>query len=88
MMEGGLRLKGEAFPSHKAEYQSSGVWPSDGINALTERDRQRATNEEISACHIGLHTVKKHIYNIYRKIKVSNRLQAAIWGPADLQELT
>jgi DNA-binding NarL/FixJ family response regulator len=92
LMEGRLWLQREALPRHKAQYQSPGFSSSDGIEALTERERQvlsviarGATNEEISAClDIGLHTVKKHIYNIYQKIKVPNRLQAAIWGIENL----
>jgi DNA-binding NarL/FixJ family response regulator len=92
LKEGRLWLQGEALPDHKALCRSKGFSSSDGIEALTERERQvlsvivrGATNEEISVClDIGLHTVKKHIYNIYQKIKVKNRLGAAIWGIENL----
>ncbi|MDX2479891.1 MAG: helix-turn-helix transcriptional regulator [Desulfuromusa sp.] len=33
---------------------------------------------------ISMHTVKTHIYNIFRKIGVPSRTQAALWAAKNL----
>lgn len=34
--------------------------------------------------HLSIHTVKTHVYNLYKKIKVPNRLQAVFWAAQNL----
>ena len=55
--------------------------------SLTRRERQilnlikqGATNADIAAeLHLSQHTVKSHLYNVYRKIGARNRLEASNW---------
>lgn len=62
------------------------------IGLLTRREQEilrhvacGESNQEIAdGLQISLHTVKTHLYNIYRKINVPNRLQAAIWAAAKM----
>ena len=64
------------------------------LSSLSPREKEilqivamGVSNKEIaSKLTISLHTVKTHIYNIYKKICVSNRLQAALWAAANLPQ--
>ena len=60
----------------------------DSIDKLTEREieilrvmRTGARNVEIAeSLNLSPHTVKTHVYNIFKKINASNRLQAVNWA--------
>jgi len=59
-----------------------------GVTVLTQREIEILTmvavgakNEKIAdKLFISPHTVKTHLYNIFKKINVPNRLQAALWA--------
>lgn len=67
--------------------------PAKGIaNKLTQRQVEILsmiavgdTNQEISKkLYISPNTVKNHLYNIFKKINVSNRIQASLWAAINL----
>jgi DNA-binding CsgD family transcriptional regulator len=82
------RLLSEYLERTRTNYPSSSTL-ADG---LTDKERQilRAvasggSNSVIAhQLSISPHTVKTHIYNLYRKISVSNRAQAASWAMTHL----
>jgi DNA-binding NarL/FixJ family response regulator len=87
-------LRGELWYSRKImsdfllKRGSFNKYSENAVNTLTFREREiliaiasGASNKELAAdFSISLHTVKTHIYNIYKKINVPNRLQAALWA--------
>ena len=64
-------------------------------NLLTKREKQilkltatGATNTEIAdSLNVSMHTVKPHIYNLFKKIGVSNRIQAVNWAQENLDDV-
>jgi LuxR family transcriptional regulator, positive regulator of biofilm formation len=87
-------LNGELWYTRKAlqRYIEAPIQPGEGVNSeavlkLTQRERtilgmiaKGGSNKKIAEelC-ISPHTVKTHIYNLFRKINVANRFQAALW---------
>lgn len=93
LIEGRLWFRSEVLSHQAPERQAAGAYGAQRVSPLTEREQQvlsviakGATNQEISVhLKISQHTVKTHIYNIYQKINVPNRLQAAIWASQNLE---
>lgn len=67
-------------------------YPKKTENPLTRRETevlillyQGGSNMDIAEkLFVSVHTIKTHIYNIYQKINVSNRMQAARWAAKHL----
>ncbi|MGL5601828.1 MAG: LuxR C-terminal-related transcriptional regulator [Silvania sp.] len=64
-------------------------------DALTDREKQilarlcqGATNHDIAcALFISEHTVRTHVYNLFKKIKVKSRIQAVSWATGNFRKI-
>lgn len=81
-----------AFLLGKQNRPAELIAPEDGQAELSQREQEillmlaaGATNKDIAQkLFLSLNTVKSHIYNIYKKIDVPNRLQASLWAARHL----
>jgi DNA-binding NarL/FixJ family response regulator len=88
MMEGELWYSRESLTTFLLDPEGEAGAPEQAAASLTSREREilvriaaGASNQEIADdLFISLHTVKSHIYNVFKKIDVPNRLQAALWA--------
>lgn len=87
ILNGDLWFSRQILTNHILDNRYSAVLLPKTQISLTPREKQilrmiasGATNNDIGdKLFISLSTVKTHIYNIYKKINVSNRIQAVLW---------
>ena len=92
VLDGKLWLSREMMTRCIFEGTDKDKSPSNSREKLTERQIEilalvavGATNDEIAdRLYISPHTVKTHLYNIFKKINVPNRGQAALWAAGNL----
>ncbi len=92
ILGGELWVSRDVLTKSFLENQKGERFKQKAVIKLTQRETEilalvsaGAGNEEIAdkLC-ISPHTVKTHIYNIFKKINVPNRLQAALWAVKNL----
>ncbi len=90
--KGELWLSREAMTRCILKFKRQAAYVRRDQSALTQREIEivtmiasGSTNDQIAQelC-ISPHTVKTHIYNIFKKINAPNRLQAALWAVKNL----
>ncbi len=78
------------LPTQMSATAKFGRWPGDQ-HGLSARESevlalicQGLSNQQITEqAYIGINTVKTHIRSLYRKLGVTSRSQAVIWGLAN-----
>ncbi|MRI33136.1 hypothetical protein EOPP23_09085 [Endozoicomonas sp. OPT23] len=84
----------EALISKAPAQSESSIQLCDSGLRLTRREKQilslaktGATNHEIAdQLHLSENTIKTHLYNLYRKLNVRNRIEAIEWARRHLAE--
>ena len=96
LLEGEIWISREILSKFIPETEKAVRSSVEEASALSAREieilnlvAQGAMNTEIAdKLYISRHTVKSHLYNIYKKIKVANRLEAALWAKENLYNQT
>ncbi|MBW2148146.1 MAG: response regulator transcription factor [Deltaproteobacteria bacterium] len=92
ILSGELWISRETMSRCLLDRAGSAGFSGDPGATLTSREKEilieivsGQSNDKI-ADHLclSIHTVKTHIYNIYKKINVTNRLQAVLWAAKNL----
>lgn len=92
VLEGELWFPRKVISEYILSVYKRNIENNPSLPQVTQRERQilielsgGASNQEIAdRLNISQHTVKTHIYNCYKKIGVSNRLQATVWASRHL----
>lgn len=92
ILDGELWVSREIMSKCILKHKRQHSLPKGDTTGLTPRETEILAmiavgdkNEEIAdKLFISSHTVKTHIYNIFKKIGVPNRLQAALWAAKNL----
>jgi LuxR family transcriptional regulator of csgAB operon len=95
IFEGEFWLSRKLIASYLERTRSKPRKVTASAHVLTRREKQilrltatGATNTEIAEqLNVSMHTVKTHIYNLFKKINVSNRIQAVNWAKDNLEDL-
>ena len=74
----------EGTDEHKASRRGNEILTSRQIEILAQVAVGASNDEIAERLCISPHTVKTHLYNIFKKTKVTNRLQAALWAAKHL----
>ncbi len=93
ILEGELWFSRGTLSHYFLENGQAPMLPHQAVLTLTPREKEilgglvaGKSNQEIAeSLFISLHTVKSHIYNVFKKINVTNRLQAAQWVARNMQ---
>ena len=96
LLKGDIWISREIMSKFIPETGKARRLPATEASVLSQREIEiinmvagGAMNTEIGEkLYISRHTVKSHLYNIYKKIKVTNRHEAALWTKENLHTKT